>query len=220
MEKSLSSLASSATKIELMDVDGTTLYDFREGATFEAHEHHDEHEEEHHDEHKHHDDHDDDYDDEHHDEHEHHGEHDPHVWLDPQNAQVWINEIAKSLSNADSHNAQRYQDNAKSAIKQLKQLTAEIEDQAHTLDGIKFIVFHDAYQYFEQRFGLLATGAISVSDAAKPSPARITEIQETVKNWVSLAYLLSLSITMNLYTVCLKVLRSPPLGLWTRLVPR
>jgi len=41
-------------------------------------------------------------------------------------------------------------------------------------------VFHDAYQYFEKAFDFPASGAISVSDATDPSPARIAEIQARI----------------------------------------
>ncbi|WP_295894607.1 zinc ABC transporter substrate-binding protein [uncultured Vibrio sp.] len=209
LEKPLSSLAGSATKIEMMEVEGTTLYEFREGATFEGHDHHDEAQDEHDDKHGHHDNeahgehddkhahHDDEAHNEHNDKHEHHDEeehddhaeahehhhdgHDPHVWLDPKNAEVWLNQIAKTLGEADSEHAQNYQDNAKAAISRLHKLSSIIEQQAEDLKEVKFIVFHDAYQYFEQRFQLLATGAISISDASKPSPARISEIRQTVK---------------------------------------
>lgn len=173
LEKPLSSLASSAVKVEMIEVEGTTLYDFREGATFEAHEHHDEPNNEHHDDHA------DPHPAHDHDE-AHHDEHDPHVWLDPKNAEVWVNAIANTLAIADSEHAQVYQNNAKEAIARLHQLTKDIEQQAKALKNVKFIVFHDAYQYFEQRFSLLASGAISISDASKPSPARITEIRKTV----------------------------------------
>lgn len=68
------------------------------------------------------------------------------------------------------------------AIAHLRQLTIDIDQKAKELKGINFIVFHDAYQYFEQRFQLLASGAISISDASAPSPARIAEIRQTVKD--------------------------------------
>ncbi|WP_321283125.1 metal ABC transporter solute-binding protein, Zn/Mn family [uncultured Vibrio sp.] len=172
LEKPLSSLASSATKIEMMEVEGTTLYGFREGATFEAHVHSEEGHEEH-EEHQEHQEHDD---------HHHHGDHDPHVWLDPKNAEVWVEAIASALSNVDTEHAHIYEDNAKATIIRLHQLSGAINEQAQSLNGIKFIVFHDAYQYFEQRFQLLASGAISISDASKPSPARISKIRQTVKD--------------------------------------
>ncbi|GAB2647755.1 zinc ABC transporter substrate-binding protein [Vibrio panuliri] len=207
LEKPLENIAGSATKIEMMQVDGTTLYDFREGATFEAHSH-DHHDEDHHDKHEehtdhHHGDHDAHHDHSHDDAHKHHEEghdhaehhhdghdcdchhhdgQDPHVWLDPKNAQVWLASIADELSKVDAQNAQTYQSNAKAAIARLDQLTKEIEQQTSDLKEIKFIVFHDAYQYFEKRFGLQAAGAISISDASDPSPARVEEIHQTVQN--------------------------------------
>lgn len=190
LEKPLSSLASSATKVEMMEVEGTTLYGFREGATFEAHSHSEEgHEEHHKHEHKEreeseesevhhqHEEHD---HDAHHD--HHHGKYDPHAWLDPKNSEVWVEAIAGALSNADAENAPIYTENAKVAISRLRSLSEDIRQQAQSINGIKFIVFHDAYQYFEQRFQLLATGAISISDASKPSPARVSEIRQTVKD--------------------------------------
>lgn len=192
LEKPLTTLAGSATVVEMMNAEGTTLYDFREGATFEAHEHHDEghHDDDHHEEDNHHAG---EHHGEDHSEHEHHHAesnhaehhhegHDPHVWLDPKNAQAWLKVIASTLIEADSQNAQVYQDNADAAIHRLDQLVSDIQQQSRSLNGIKFIVFHDAYQYFEQRFQLLATGAISVSDASKPSPARIAEIRQTVQD--------------------------------------
>ena len=48
------------------------------------------------------------------------------------------------------------------------------------MQDLNFIVFHDAYQYFEHRFGLRAAGAIALSDASPPGPARIAELRERV----------------------------------------
>lgn len=184
LEKSLSTLAGSATKVELLESEGLTLLDFREGATFEAHDHgEEEHDDDHHDEDHHHEhEHDDDHHEEHHDDDHghHHDGHDPHAWLDPVNAQVWVKEIAATLAKADPDNANKYQTNAEKAVTDLKSLTKRLDNQAHELEDLKFIVFHDAYQYFERRFHVLASGAISISDASDPSPARVSEIRETV----------------------------------------
>ena len=204
LESALENLAGSAQKVTLLEVPGITLHDFREGATFEAHDHHgdehghedghahDEHEhkDEHaHDEHEHEDEHaydEDEHKDEHaHDEDEHkdehaRGEHDPHAWLDPENAKIWLESIAGVLSEADAANAARYRNNAATAIANLDAQIASIRARTQKLHDIRFIVFHDAYQYFERRFGLQATGAISVSDASDPSPARVREIRDTV----------------------------------------
>lgn len=114
--------------------------------------------------------------------HHHHDGQDPHAWLDPMNAKQWASEIAQVLSAADSSNAETYKQNAEAFAESMDELTASLNERATRLDGIRFIVFHDAYQYFERRFGLLAAGAISIGDASDPSPARIREIQTRVSD--------------------------------------
>lgn len=197
LEKSLDTLTPSAVKVSLLEVEGTTLHAFREGATFEAHAHDDheehEHEEHHDDEHEHHDDHDHEHseheahehhdeDEKHHDDHkEHHHEgNDPHAWLDPVNAQVWVREIALTLANIDPVNASTYQANADKTVVNLQNLITRNQAIVGESDLSNFIVFHDAYQYFEKRFDVSAAGAISISDASDPSPARVSEIRDTV----------------------------------------
>lgn len=209
LEDAVETLAGDAAVTALLEVEGTLLLDFREGALFEVHGHddddvhgHEEHAEESHDEHGHedhteakHDDHDqDDHEHEGHAEAQHddhgghddhaghdHGDHDPHAWLSPDNAASWLNVIAAELSAADPDNAGAYFANAAAARAQLDTLKAEISAKLGPLRGKRFVVFHDAYQYFENAFNFPAFGAISLSDAADPSPARIAEIQARVR---------------------------------------
>ena len=143
----------------------------------EDHDAHD-HEEEHadHDEH----DHEDHADHEGHEGHDH-GEHDPHAWLSPTNAAVWMNVIAAELSAADPENAGTYFANAAEGIAELEALAAEVSETLAPVAEMNFIVFHDAYQYFETDFGISAAGAISLGDATDPSPARIAEIQGRIE---------------------------------------
>lgn len=180
LEKSLENLATSAQKVEALEIENTTTYGFREGATFESHDHgHDKHEEEgHEDDHDDEKEHKDDHKDEHHDEHENQ---DPHAWLDPENAKVWVSHISDVLSKKDPENAATYSSNAKATIGSLDEMITSTRTQIEALGELKFIVFHDAYQYFEKRFGFSAAGSISLGDSKDPSPARIKEIQETVK---------------------------------------
>ncbi|MHA7888086.1 zinc ABC transporter substrate-binding protein [Roseicyclus sp.] len=124
------------------------------------------------------------HDDHGHDDHGHddhaHGAHDPHAWLSPENAALWLNTIAGALSAADPDNAGAYFANAAAGRAELEALSAEVEAMLAPVRGTGFIVFHDAYQYFEASFDLPASGAISLSDATDPSPARIAEIQDRV----------------------------------------
>jgi zinc transport system substrate-binding protein len=88
--------------------------------------------------------------------------------------------IAAELSSADPDNAGTYFGNAAAAKAELEALSAEINATLEPVRGLSFIVFHDAYQYFETAFDFPASGAISLSDATDPSPARIAEIQGRV----------------------------------------
>ena len=119
-----------------------------------------------------------------HDDHEGHahGEHDPHAWLSPGIAKVWLNVIASKLSEKDPSNASTYFSNASSASKDLDALSDEINDILDPIRDEKFVVFHDAYQYFEKHFDISASGAISLGDASDPSPARVKEIKDRVEN--------------------------------------
>ncbi|WP_435988735.1 zinc ABC transporter substrate-binding protein [Sulfitobacter sp. SH24] len=205
----LNSLAGSASHLALMEQPGTRVLPFREGATFEAHDHsahgdegHDDHEvhdhgDEGHDDHEGHD-HDDEGHDDHeghdhgekdHDDHEPHDNHghghahsgdDPHVWLDPRNGQLWLGQIAESLAELDPDNAAQYRENAEAAQAELATLEEEISETLAPVRDRPFIVFHDAYHYFEARFDIEALGAISENDARAPGAARVSELRALV----------------------------------------
>jgi len=167
LEKPLSSIAKKAEKIELMEIKGLNVLKFRERNIFDKHDHddHDDHgkKEDDHDDHEH-DDHDKkeehaDHDD--HDGHEGHahGEYDPHIWLDPMNAKVILNEMVEHLIENDAKNASKYKSNLKNAFKDIDKLTADVK--ADLSKSTASIVFHDAYQYFEERFDINILGAYS-----------------------------------------------------------
>ena len=179
----IGTLASDAVVTELMEADGTIELEFREGALFEAHDHDDHGDDDDHDDHKDHDDHGDDDDHEEaesgHEGHDH-GAHDPHAWLSPKNAMNWLNVIAGRLSAVDPENAGTYFANAAAGRTEIETLIGEVTATLDPVRGGRFIVFHDAYQYFEMDFDFPASGAISISDASDPSPARIAKIQARI----------------------------------------
>ncbi|MFP4327055.1 MAG: zinc ABC transporter substrate-binding protein [Paracoccaceae bacterium] len=194
---SIETLAGDAAVLELMALDTSVKRPFREGATFEKHGHADDgdHEHEHgDDDHEHghdaqaHDDHADgghDHGDDDHGDHAGHDDHahgaeDPHAWLDPENGKAWLDAIAAALSQADPENAGTYYANAAAGKAELDALSAEITETLAPVQEADYIVFHDAYQYFEARFGISAAGSISLADASDPSAARIAEIRDKV----------------------------------------
>ena len=190
----IQTLAPNASTTALLESEGTIELEFRESALFEAHAHgdhdedkhadHDDHDDHDEDKHADHDDHDDHDEDKHagHDDHDDHGAHDPHAWLSPQNAKTWLNVIASKLSAADPKNAGIYFSNAAAGQTEIDALIAEVNATLEPVRRMNFIVFHDAYQYFENDFDFPASGAISIADASDPSPARIQEIQGRISN--------------------------------------
>ena len=164
LDDALNTLARNAKVIELMDAKGATVLPFREGATFETHSHRHKHDEDGHDE----------------------DEHatvniDPHGWLDPDNGKTWLDVIATELSKIDPENTDIYFDNVSQGKTDIDAVISEIDATLATFRGTNFIVYHDAYQYFERRFDVLAAGSISMGDVSDPSPARIAEIRQTVE---------------------------------------
>lgn len=191
LEGAIETLAADAAVTELLEATGTIQLESRSNALFEKHKHgaEDHGDEEHSDhtaedkDHAEHSDHaaeDKDHAD--HDDHagHAHGKLDSHAWLSPQNALNWYNVIASQLSTVDPENAGAYFANAAAGRAELETVITEVSATLDPLRNGRFIVFHDAYQYFENDFDFPAAGAISVSDASAPSPARISEIRDRI----------------------------------------
>lgn len=102
---------------------------------------------------------------------------DPHYWLDPENAKAMLVVIADTLAAADPARKDLYARNTAAARAGIDALTADFMGRLALLKDRPFIVFHDAYQYLEHRFGLTARGILAV-DPDRPAGARhITELR-------------------------------------------
>jgi zinc transport system substrate-binding protein len=156
LARPLGALSSDATLVALGDAEGLRLLPTREGGTREAHGEDHEHEEEH--------DHD-------------HGAVDMHLWLDPQNAAVMVGAIAAALGATDPGRAATYDANATKLRADLAGLDAELAATLAPVHDRPFVVFHDAYQYFEERYGLNAVGSITVDPQRAPGAGRLREIR-------------------------------------------
>ncbi len=106
---------------------------------------------------------------------------DPHAWLDPDNAVVWLGLIAEILKQADPDRAGDYRRNADLAKQEITALATELETTLAPMRGQPFVTLHDAYQYFEVRFGLSSVGAVTASDATSPGPAALARLRDTLK---------------------------------------
>ena len=157
LEKALDSLDGNARVVTLSETDGLQLYDAREGGIWgegeDAHGHG----------------------------HGHgHSDHDGHIWLDPVNAQAIVAAVADTLTDLDPKNAARYRQNAINLKQRLKTLRGEIESDLGSVRQVPYIVFHDAYQYFEQRFGTESMGTITVHPESPPGAKRLYEIRKRI----------------------------------------
>lgn len=165
LEKPLSALGSDALVAELDKAPGIAKLKFRQGGAFEA---------------------DDDGDgaaaDHAHDDGQidDHGQFDTHLWLDPANAKAMAAEITTTLVAADPANALTYEANQQALDDKLDALDAEIASTIAPVKNKPFIVFHDAYQYFEHRYGIHVAGSITVSPETIPGAERISEIHDKV----------------------------------------
>ncbi len=171
LESSIATLAKNAEVVELAEVPGLTRLAYREGGPWEAHDHEEgeDHGEEEHGE------------EEHGEEEQEHGETDMHLWLDPDNAKAMVEAVAKALTKADPENSGIYLANSKIMAHRLDQLAAEIEHDLAPVKDRPFIVFHDAFQYFDTRFGLNNIGSVTVDPEHKPGAARLRQIQSRIK---------------------------------------
>ena len=78
-------------------------------------------------------------------------------------------------------NRNLYKNNAKATIAKLKKLDESIQAKLKDVREKPFIVFHDAYQYFEQAYGLNAVGSITIEPTTPVTPRRIKEIRQKLQ---------------------------------------
>jgi zinc transport system substrate-binding protein len=180
LEKPIETLGEKAEAVELSQAHDLTLLPVREGGDFDEHDHGDEG----HDHaaeaakaagqgtkdakagHDH-----------GHDHGHEHGAFDAHLWLDPANARAMVHEIEEHLIEADPANAATYKANAEALAARLTALEEELKKELEPVKGKPFIVFHDAYQYFEKRFGIQAAGSITLSPEVMPGAERVSELR-------------------------------------------
>jgi zinc transport system substrate-binding protein len=155
LAKPLATLPQGAKVLTLDRLKGMRLHRLRGGAAFGGNGH---------DGHRHHHGHD-------------HGSHDPHLWLDPENAKVAALAVAEELARLAPGEAERFRANAGRLVARLQALSERLATSLQPLGKLRFLVFHDAYQYLERRFGLAAAGAVTMNPETPPSARRIAALR-------------------------------------------
>ena len=113
---------------------------------------------------------------------------DAHLWLSPVNARVIADKMAADLSAADPANAQRYQSNAKAFDARLDALDQRLKTRLANVEGKPYFVFHEAFDYFEDAYGLKHAGVFAVAAEVQPGAQHVAamrkRLQETGKTCV------------------------------------
>jgi len=156
--------------VSLVEAPGVQLLPRREEATFDSHEHDDGHDHDHAHMHR------------HAKGHTHAGSHDPHVWLDPDNAKAMVNYIADVLADVAPDQAPAIRKNAEAEVGRIFALSEEVGRELAHLADQRFIVYHDAYQYLEKRYGLNAAGSMTLNPDVPPSGKRLQEIRNKISS--------------------------------------
>lgn len=118
----------------------------------------------------------------HHDKHHHDSPSiDPHVWLDPANGRIIVIHLAKILSDIDPDNRQKYEMNKERILKKIDKLHGNLHDILSPVRGKPYLVFHDAYQYFERKFDLKNVGAITISPEIPLGAKRLIDINKKIQ---------------------------------------
>ncbi len=162
MTRPLAALGSGAKILTLAETEGVHLLPARTGGTWEPHD----------------------------DDHEGHGpgaeddharqSRDLHLWLDPRNAKAIVRLLAAELGRIDPTNREAYGVNEARLLKRLDALDGELRERLTPVHEVPYVVFHDAYQPLEKRYGLNAVGAITLSPDRRPGARRLREIRDTI----------------------------------------
>jgi len=107
-------------------------------------------------------------------------EDDPHIWLDPRNAAVIVGKMVRALGQADGANRARYEQNGATMKTMLAALDKEIYGLLRPVAVAPYLVFHDAYRYFEKRFDLASQGAVAVHAGRPPGARRVSALRRRI----------------------------------------
>jgi len=108
------------------------------------------------------------------------GIHDIHIWLSPANAGVMARAIAEELRSLDPENAETYETNLEQLTRRIDAMETRIKSRLAPVRTVPFVVFHDAFRYFEESFGLVSVGSVTLSPDRLPSARRIKELREAI----------------------------------------
>jgi len=127
---------------------------------------------------------------------------DPHVWTDPNNVIIWVDNIEKALSNLDPDHAHRYHTNAAAYKSKLHQLDSWIKQQVAQIppENRNIVTDHLIFSYFARTYGFRQIGAIipGYTTLAQPSAKELASLEDAIAETGAKAILVGNTINPNL----------------------
>ncbi len=117
-----------------------------------------------------------------HDEHDHQYSFDPHIWLDPLNAKIIVSEVVLHLSRIDPGHAETYHSNGNNMQLRLQDLHSSLGRQLKPVIEKPYIVFHPAYSYLEQRYGLMRIGEFNTGTEFSPGAKKLQNLRKLISD--------------------------------------
>jgi len=166
LAKPLTNAKAKVRSIALMEVAGVTVLPLRTGGVWDAHRH-DHAEPAKKPDHDH--------------APDHQASRDAHLWLDPVNAIAITRQIMATLGELDPGHKADYDRNGTALIERLNQLNQQLVLKLAPVKDQPYVVFHDAYQYFERRYDLKAVGSVVLDPEQRPGAKRVRDIQQRIQ---------------------------------------
>jgi ABC-type Zn uptake system ZnuABC Zn-binding protein ZnuA len=108
----------------------------------------------------------------------------PHLWMDPENAKIYVAKIRDALIAVDPSHAEEYRQNATAYQAKLEALNDSIASKIKTIppDHRYMIVFHNAWQYYNDRYGLVTLGFIEANPGQDPNPQQVAHLIDLARS--------------------------------------
>ncbi len=109
---------------------------------------------------------------------------DPHVWLDPANAIIMVNNIRDGLIAHDPANRTAFEQGAAQYVASLEELktTYATALQPIAVSDRRFVAFHDAFHYFARAFNLTQVASFEPAPGQEPSAKELATIIAVIRD--------------------------------------
>lgn len=121
-----------------------------------------------------------------HDDHDHsehsHGDENAHVWMNLADYQIQVQNICNGLSEADSAHAEQYAKNAQTYQGKVQELQQEAAELASQIASQPVVIFHEAYEYIVQEYGLQLAGEMNLDEERQVSAGEVADILHSIED--------------------------------------